>query len=215
MKVFLSYSHLDKELAGKIKKSLENYGLEVFLAHEDIRPTAEWIYTILSELKDCDVFIPILTEDFNESDWTDQETGISIANEKLIIPLKVTVDPRGFISRFQALKMDTNEIESSCRKLAELISTNPMLGHSFRDALIRKFGSSESFEKAANNTKLLLSFEGYTLNQVIDIMKHTIKNRQINESYKARWRLLNLIDNYEEVKEVDPKLYEDFYEVIK
>ena len=36
IRVFLSYSHKDKELAGEIKKRLEEHGLEAFLAHEDI-----------------------------------------------------------------------------------------------------------------------------------------------------------------------------------
>ena len=34
--VFISYSSKDKVLAGKIKRTLEGYGLSVFLAHDDI-----------------------------------------------------------------------------------------------------------------------------------------------------------------------------------
>lgn len=30
LRVFLSYSHIDKELAGEIKEKLEEYGLESF-----------------------------------------------------------------------------------------------------------------------------------------------------------------------------------------
>ncbi len=44
MEIFVSYLHLDKELAGKVKGSLKHYcGLEVFLAHEDINPSSEWV----------------------------------------------------------------------------------------------------------------------------------------------------------------------------
>jgi hypothetical protein len=35
MKIFLSHFHLDKNLAGKIKKGLEQYGVNAFLAHHD------------------------------------------------------------------------------------------------------------------------------------------------------------------------------------
>jgi len=180
MKVFLSYSSLDKELAGQIKRALEDYGLEVFLAHEDIEPSTEWVDTILAELEACNVFVPILTANFDKSDWTDQETGIAIAHDKLIIPLRVTVDPHGFILRFQALKADINEIPPSCYKLAKVITSKPVLGGLFRDALIKRFGDSWSFDNATHNTELLLSFEDYTVSQVTEIIRHTIANKQIN-----------------------------------
>ena len=36
IKVFISYNTLDKEIAGNISQELEKWGLDVFLAHEDI-----------------------------------------------------------------------------------------------------------------------------------------------------------------------------------
>src|SRR5574341_621347 len=193
MKVFLSYSSLDRKLAGKIKHELEDYGLEVFVAHEDIEPLAVWVDTIRAELEACNVFIPILTENFDESDWTDQETGIAVASDKLIIPLKVTIDPHGFISRYQALKIDIKEIASSCRKIAKLIALKPVLGDLFRDSLIKKFGESWSFDNASHNTKLLVSIGGYNSRQVITIIRYIIENNQINQSFKARRKLRNFI----------------------
>ena len=214
IKVFLSYSSLNKKLAGQLKYALEDYGLEVFLAHEDIEPSAEWVDTIINELKACDIFIPIITENFKESDWTDQEIGIAFAYNKVIIPIKLAADPHGFISRYQALKIDTNKIKSSCCKLVKVISSNPILRDLLnRDDLIKKFGNSRSFENAANNTELLLSIEGFTIHQVTDIIKHTINNKQINESSKARNKLSSFIYDYKD--HLDPKLLEAFYEAIK
>lgn len=212
MKVFLSYSNEDKALAGKIKQDLEDYGLTVFLAHEDIEPLAEWVDTLRAELGACVVFIPILTETFRKSKWTDQETGIAIARDILIAPLKVTVDPYGFISRFQALRVDLNNMESTCFELASVIASNPVLGDLFKDALINKFGNSWSFDDATHNTELLLSFEGYAVRQVTEIIKHAISNRQIYESFRARTRLSSFFDGYKD--HLDSKLLEAFYEAI-
>ena len=213
MKAFLSYSNLDKYLAAQIKHELEDYGLEIFMAHEDIEPLAEWVDTIRAELEACDVFIPILTENFDKSDWTDQETGIAIACNTLIIPLKVTADPHGFIARFQALKMDIKKIAPSCYKLAKVIASKPVLGDLFRDGLIKKFGDSWSFDNANRNTKLLLSFEGYTLRQVTNIIGHIIANGQINQSFQARRKLSNYINIYKD--SIDHELLQAFYEAIK
>ncbi len=213
MKVFLSYSDEDKALSGKIKQELEDYGLSVFLAHEDIEPLAEWVDTIRAELEACIVFIPILTEAFRESKWTDQETGIAIARGILIAPLKVTVDPYGFISRFQALRVHVKDMKSTCFKIAGVIASSPVLGDSFKDVLINKFGDSWSWDDATHNTELLLSFEGYTVRQVTEIIKHAISNPEIHQSFRARTRLSNFLNGYED--HLDSKLLETFREAIR
>ena len=49
LKVFLSYHSSDRALAGEIKLQLNLYGVDVFMAHEDIQPTEDWQTRILSE----------------------------------------------------------------------------------------------------------------------------------------------------------------------
>lgn len=213
MKVFLSYSSLDKTFAGNIKKALEAFGIEVFVAHEDIEPSAQWVDTILAELNACDVLIPILTDNFHQSLWTDQEVGIAVAGTKLVIPVKITTDPYGFISNVQALKLDINNIDASIKELAEVIASKPVLGDSFRDCLVRKLRDSWSFDDARHNADLLVSFQGYTPRQLKDIISHTIANSQINRSFKARSALSNFIYTYKEV--IDPQLFEAFLQAIK
>jgi len=212
MKVFLSHSHLDKDLAGQVKVELAYYGLEVFLAHEDIEPLAEWIDVIFAELKACDVFIPILTENFDRSDWTDQETGIAYVGEKLIIPLKVAVDPHGFIASIQALRLHVGNVKAACKRVARVIASKPGFGDLFRDALIRKFGGSGSYDGAGDNIRLLLSFEGYTSSQVRDMARFTIANGQINRSGSAYRKLLEFVRKYEGL--IEPELYRAFREAI-
>lgn len=135
MKVFISYSHLDKELAGSVKKELESCGgFKVFLAHEDIQPSNEWIDEILKQLKECHIFIPILTDNFSKSDWTDQEVGIAIAGNKTIIPFKFSIDPHGFMSRYQGLRIpDCTEshIMNACNQVGQIIVIKPMIGDLF------------------------------------------------------------------------------------
>jgi len=200
-------------LAGKVKFSLEDYGLEAFLAHEDIEPSAEWVDTILAELESCNIFIAIITENFYESDWTDQEIGIAFAYNKKIMPIKLSVDPKGFISRYQALRMDINNIKASCYELVKVIASDAEFANIFRDALIKKFGDSNSYANSAHNTELLLSIEGFNIDQVTDIIKHTINNIQINDCFKARNKLRNFVHDYKD--QIGPELLEAFDEAIK
>ncbi len=217
LKAFLSYSNLDKELAGQIKQALEDYGIEVFLAHEDIEPSDEWVETIKVELRACNIFLPILTDNFHKSNWTAQETGIAFTHNKLIIPLKVTKDPYGFISKFQALPIDTTTIKPSCHKLVKTFVSKLEVGDLIIDALIRRFGGSGSFRNAAQNTELLTPYENYALSQVIDIIRYTIANSQINQSSGARKNLSKFI--YKHINkyrnDIDSALLQEFDEKLQ
>src|SRR4051812_682013 len=94
---FLCYSHNDRFLAGCIKKTFDSYGIGAFLAHEDLLPSQEWQDEIARRLHACEVFFLLLTNSFRSSDWTDQETGIAVALNKIIVPIKVTLNPYGFV----------------------------------------------------------------------------------------------------------------------
>ncbi len=208
MKTFISYSSKDKNLAGQIKHELEEYGLDVFLAHEDITPSEEWVDVILAELKACDIFLPLLTKSFEESKWVDQESGIAFFNDKLIIPLKYTKDPYGFISRFQALKVNSKDIQKTAFDIIKIIASKPVLGKNMRDIVIQKLGGSWSFDDAAQNAEIIVEIENYSMTQIKEIIGHVINNDQIHKSWRAQSLLKKLVKKYR--KKLEPKLLEAF-----
>lgn len=216
MEIFISYSHLDKNLAGVVKSNLESTTLlEAFLAHEDIQPSNEWLDEILKQLEICHVFIPLLTENFNKSVWTDQEAGIAIAGKRLIIPFKFSVDPRGFMSRYQAIDIhNERDITHACYRVGQIIAKNPVVGDLLKDRAIKKFGKSESFDEATDETSHLLRYEDlYTPEQIATIIKNTIKNNQIHLSRRVKPNLRRLIDKYKD--RIDSTLYDSFEEAIR
>ena len=131
LRIFLSYSHKDKHVAGKVKIELEQCGFDVFLAHDDIEVSEEWEERILEELKSCHVFIPILSGNFEASDWTDQETGHAFANQKVIVPLNLTCNPYGFIRKYQAKSLNEKVVSDSCRAINEALGKRPELASFF------------------------------------------------------------------------------------
>ena len=216
MEIFISYSHLDKNLAGEVKSNLESICLlKAFLAHEDILPSTEWLDEILKQLDICHIFIPILTENFDKSDWTTQEAGIAIAGKKLIIPFKFSVDPRGFLSRWQAIPIsDESQISRACYQIRPIIANTPIVGDLFKDAVIKKFGESGSFDEAANEADNLLMYEDlYTPEQINTIIKNVIKNNQIHLPRRVKPKLRHLIDKYKD--RIDSTLYDNFDEAIR
>lgn len=65
MLLFISYSYKDKKLAGELKEALgEEYGFQVFLAHETISVSTKWEKEIMRNLRNCDALVALLTKSF-------------------------------------------------------------------------------------------------------------------------------------------------------
>lgn len=116
-RVFLSHKAMVKEKAGYLRDSLMLFGVSAFVAHDCIKPTKAWQDEIESALASADAFVALLTEDFHESDWCDQEVGFALGRGIPLICVKLGRDPYGFIGRFQALPCEWREAPAEITKL--------------------------------------------------------------------------------------------------
>jgi hypothetical protein len=199
----MSYQHEDRKLAGQFKHYLELFGFSVFLAHEDIEPSEEWPETILHELRSTDVFLPLLTSRYGQSQYTDQESGIAIDRGVLIIPLKVEIDPYGFLHKYQALTIDTEDVQATCVKILNTIKRHDYLKEKLRDSLIQGFANSYSFEDASLKSDYLLIQSPYSEEEVNEILRIASQNNNIYGSFKARENIELLIEENEDRTSVD------------
>ncbi len=102
-RLFISHTTAHKARAIALSTVLEPWGVDGFVAHEDIEPTAEWKDVIGSALHSCDAMCALLTPDFPKSPWCDQECGVAIARRVVIVPVDLGKKPYGFVNDFQAL----------------------------------------------------------------------------------------------------------------
>lgn len=143
IRVFLSYSDSDLSLIHEIKKKLDFYCLETFLAHDDIEPSEEWVEEIILNLKECDVFIPFISENFKKSKWTDQESGIAFTRDKFIIPINIGLVPYGFIGKYQALPYENSS--DACEEIIEtMMNKNPLMKKRIQYDLNKKLEDSRA-----------------------------------------------------------------------
>lgn len=216
-KFFISYSHFDREAAGKLKESLEGFGLKVFLAHEDIEPSEEWQLAIIRELKTGDVFLPILTKNFILSNWTGQESGIAYIRGKLIIPLSCGVDPFGFMGKFQALNFDKENIELVSLQIID-VSSKKGSKNKLISSLIEGFGKSLSYADANEKVKPLKKLREYlSFDQIKGIIRVAFFNAQISdEGYSAGPFVRELIlSNSQKLDEIFSEIENEYKEKLK
>jgi hypothetical protein len=138
-RVFLSHKSEVKQQTGKLKEWLEPFGVSSFVAHTDIHPTKEWQDEIENALASMDAFVALLTGEFHDSDWTDQEVGYALGRGVPLIAIKLGRDPYGFIGRFQALACEWDDAPV---KLVALLIKYPRMLEAYINALphCRTFG---------------------------------------------------------------------------
>jgi hypothetical protein len=186
LRIFISYSSHDKVLAGKIKVALDMYGFDTFLAHEDIDLGVEWEKQIIRELKSCDIFIPILSDSFKESDWASQEIGIVIELQKKILPLNLGINPYGFIRGIQAIRVNDQNIPTITEEIISHLKEDEKYGKDLVDTIIRGFVNSNSFDSANTRAKFLKKFNIFNENQATEIARGYLVNNQISGGFGSK-----------------------------
>lgn len=205
-KAFISYSTNNKFIAHDIKKILEDFGIDGFLAHEDIEMSQEWQDRLMKELGEVDLVVAILSKNFNESFFCIQEVGIALFNEIIIIPISIDgTKPEGFLKKIQSKKvnLDRDSIAINFIKASpEFMINNVISTLDFRS----------SFDDSARILKILSHvYKNFKEYQVENFVKATINNDQIYNARKCKGPLkrfyklnkdkipLNLLNQFESI----------------
>ena len=175
---FVSHSHIDREFAGQAKEVLSDAGMEAFVAHDDIEVSEEWQLRIREELSRCHLFVPLLSKNFLESQWTLQEVGfIASRSDVKIAPLSIDgAVPFGFISHFQSGRILSDGI--TCKLLVEPLAKHfPGEIHRY---LIRRVGNAHSFWDAESKMSTLVPlFKLLTKAEAQDLAEAAADNSQV------------------------------------
>lgn len=158
-RVFLSHKSEVKKETAALKDGLRLFGISGFVAHEDIHPTKAWQDEIENALASMDGFVALMTEDFHDSNWTDQEVGYAVAKGVPIIAVRLGKDPYGFIGKFQALSSTWQSSDVDIVKI--LIKSDQML-----NAYIQALHKCPSWDAGNILSKVLPGIEKLTVSQI-------------------------------------------------
>jgi hypothetical protein len=137
--------------------AFERIGVHGFVAHDTIEPTREWQDVIETALLTCDAMCAMLTPDFRESNWCDQEVGIVVAQRKLVLPLQMGLDPYGFIGKYQAIpsSRDRDTTYSDIEAMLTALVRNPSTSAKAASIAVHRYARSGSFDAARAGYALL------------------------------------------------------------
>ena len=123
-KVFISYAHEDRVLAGKIANLLNEKEIDAFLAHENIEISEEWRNEILKHLENANFLLALLTDNYEKSVWANQEAGYIMGKRGKNIPLivgKTNIKKFGFLESFQGVPVTEENLKDCVEKIVSII----------------------------------------------------------------------------------------------
>ncbi len=178
LRAFISYSHTDRKYGARAKAVLEEVGIEGFLAHDDLDVSDEWRGRIIEELRTCDIFVPLLSDNFLKSMWAPQEVGFVISRPEVVIaPLSIdgTV-PFGFMSHLQSRVLPDGIIT---RELLVLPLARRM-PRQILPGLIKGLSDANSFRSAESAMRPLVPlFPIFTPEEAQALAEVSVQNSQI------------------------------------
>lgn len=166
-RMFISHKVENKDTASNLKRALEQYGITGFVAHEDIKPTKEWLNTIKCALKTAHSLCAIITPDFIKSEWCDQEVGFALGREIFCIPIRKGIDPYGFFGELQGIQSKGKKVSEVAREIFTALFENRQSG--YIEVVIELFLNSNSESNALKWINLLSTIKTFSKEQVRSI----------------------------------------------
>lgn len=180
MKAFISYHHSERAVAGRLQRLLADCDVEAFMAHQDISVSEEWRGTILRELGNADIFIALISRDYDSSPWCVQEAGIAVYRQMPMIQFSLdSTIPAGFAASFQAARIDPADLSLE-HLIPGLMRGMPPIGAGIVIELIRRSGT---FRRAESNFRSILPYaDRLSEDQMRDLLMAARENNQIHHA---------------------------------
>lgn len=193
--LFISHLASDKIRAQDLKNKLEDYSISGFVAHSDIEPTKEWQDEIELALRTSDALVALMIPGFHESKWTDQEIGLALGRDLLIMPVRMGQDPYGFIGKFQAINF--TDIDKLALDIFESLLKNKKTSKKITQGILHKFENSGSFHSAKVNMTLVEKITFWD-KSLIERLKNAVENNsQISHSFGVSSKVNSIVYRFE------------------
>lgn len=180
-RLFISHLTDDKQAATNLNTCIKSYGIDCFVAHEDIRVSREWQTEIENALFTMDALCAIVTKDFKKSDWCDQEVGIALGQKKPVLPISKGDVPYGFFGKYQALNSKNKSANDIAFALWTVITENGKTAPIYFDKFLSLIVNSATTKEALDRLKTLRNCQKVDRNVAMSLRKKYQETSVMNE----------------------------------
>lgn len=134
--VFISYSSTDFDTVNSIKVVLETNQISCWMAPSSIPPGSSYAYEIPNAIKNCTIFLLMLSERSQVSQWVPKELSLALSAGKTVLPYMIEkcelTDTFNFfltdVQRFEIFESQSENLKHLINRIkAECCSTSPKI----------------------------------------------------------------------------------------
>jgi TIR domain len=186
VRLFLSHVSRIKTETSALKAALQPYGIDAFVAHEDIEPSQEWQKEIEFALRSMHAFCALVTEDYNRSKWCDQEAGYALGRGVPFVLLACGTAPYGLMGKHQAAKgqlVPSALLQESATRVVDVLSKQESLIHPLTEGAVQALETAHTFASAKASMKRLAVMEkSLSKEQILRMLAAARSNSQVSDA---------------------------------
>lgn len=154
-RLFLSHVSEFKRRTAALRDALAKFHISGFVAHDTIEPGELWQREIEAALKSMDAMAAILTPEFPNSRWTDQEVGWALGAGVYVLPVRRGLDPYGFIAEVQGIYGTNKKVGTVANEIFNALLKQKQTRDRMLEAVVVGFERSSTPDDANTNAELV------------------------------------------------------------
>ena len=199
IRLFISHRDSFKKQVGELASVLRRQGISPFVAHDSIEPDEDWQKEIEIALQSMDALLAIVTEDFFDSVWTNQEIGFALGRRIPMISITFgDNDPEGFILKKQAIKGLVADSEGNAERVIKTLKKRLINLQRYREWVVDQFVNAGSYIDAGIAFDSLALEQELSAEEVGELVRAFNRNDQLRDCYMLTNgnRFLNWINGF-------------------
>ncbi len=154
-RLFISHVTSFKQRATALRHQLSRYHISGFVAHETIEAGELWQREIEAGLRSMQALTALITPDFRDSAWADQEIGWALGSDVFVLPVRRGADPYGFLGEVQGIQSVGKSVGQVAVEVFEALLRDSATRGTLLEAVVAGFERSASYQEARENLRLL------------------------------------------------------------
>jgi len=192
-RLFISHVTSFKQRATALRHELSRYHISGFVAHETIDPGELWQREIEAALRSMDAMAALITPDFHDSKWTDQEVGWALGSGVYVLPVRRGADPYGFLGELQGIQGLGKKVPEVAEEIFETLLRLSRTREALLEAVVVGFERGDSYQVARENLTLLERARSIPEPLVRRIEVAARSNEQVAQSFGVADRVEKLV----------------------
>jgi AbiJ-like protein/TIR domain-containing protein len=199
-RLFISHVTSFRQRATALRQDLSQFHISGFVAHETIEPGELWQREIEAALRSMDAMAALITPDFHDSKWTDQEVGWALGSGVYVLPVRRGADPYGFLGEVQGIQGLGKRVSEVAEEIFETLLRRSRTKEALLEALVVGFERSESYKVARQNISLLERAHSIPESLLLRIEVAARSNEQVAKSSGVADRVAKLVRLHQGLK---------------